>query len=129
MRLIRNPIPWPNGAKCACCLTFDMDADSLIHVEYPNDGHRRVSAISMLRYGPTVAVPRIVETYRRLGIRQTFFVPAWCIEQYPKLDFGGFRDRLPSGVGPERAPITVLSARPRARTRCLRRWTARPPRA
>jgi peptidoglycan/xylan/chitin deacetylase (PgdA/CDA1 family) len=82
MRLIRNPIPWPNGAKCACCLTFGMDADSLIHVEYPNDGHRRVSAISMLRYGPTVAVPRIVETYRRLGIRQTFFVPAWCIEQY-----------------------------------------------
>ena len=81
--MIRNPIPWPNGAKCACCLTFDMDADSLIHVEYPNDGHRRVSAISMLRYGPTVAVPRIVETYRRLGIRQTFFVPAWCIEQYP----------------------------------------------
>jgi peptidoglycan/xylan/chitin deacetylase (PgdA/CDA1 family) len=84
MRLIRNPIPWPNGAKCACCLTFDTDADSLIHVEYPNDGHRRVSAISMLRYGPTVAVPRIVETYRRLGIRQTFFVPAWCIEQYPE---------------------------------------------
>ena len=27
---------------------------------------------------------RIVETYRRLEIRQTFFVPAWCIEQYPQ---------------------------------------------
>jgi peptidoglycan/xylan/chitin deacetylase (PgdA/CDA1 family) len=60
-----------------------MDADALIHYDYPNDGHRRVSAISMLRYGPKVAVPRIVETYRRLGIRQTFFVPAWNIEQYP----------------------------------------------
>lgn len=82
--MIANPVPWPNGAKCACCLTFDMDADSLIHIEYPHDGNRRVSAISMLRYGPTVAVPRIVETYKRLGIRQTFFVPAWCIEQYPQ---------------------------------------------
>jgi len=81
--MIRNPVPWPNGAKLAACLTFDMDADSLIHVEHPDDGHRRVSAISMLRYGPTVAVPRIVETYKRLGIRQTFFVPAWCMEQYP----------------------------------------------
>ena len=81
--MIRNPVPWPNGARCACCLTFDMDADSLIHLEHPEDGYRRVSAISMLRYGPNVAVPRIVETYRRLGIRQTFFVPAWCIEQYP----------------------------------------------
>ncbi|KJC52374.1 polysaccharide deacetylase [Bradyrhizobium sp. LTSP857] len=81
--MIANPVRWPNGAKCACCLTFDMDADSLIHVEHPGDGNSRVSGISMLRYGPTVAVPRIVETYRRLGIRQTFFVPAWCIEQYP----------------------------------------------
>ncbi len=82
--MIRNPIPWPNGAKCAACLTFDMDADSLIHVDYPTDGNNRVSAISMLRYGPTVAVPRITDTYRTLGIRQTFFVPAWCIEQYPQ---------------------------------------------
>ena len=82
--MISNPIPWPNGAKCAACLTFDMDADSLIHVDHPNDGHRRVSAISMLRYGPTVAIPRIVETYRRLGLRQTFFIPAWCMEQYPE---------------------------------------------
>lgn len=82
--MIANPIQWPNGAKCAACITFDMDADSLVHVDHPLDGHRRVSAISMLRYGPTVGVPRIVETYRRLDIRQTFFVPSWCIEQYPQ---------------------------------------------
>src|SRR3954462_5102061 len=77
IRMIANPVRWPNGAKCACCLTFDMDADSLIQVAHPGDGNQRVSGISMLRYGPTVAVPRIVETYRQLGIRQTFFVPAW----------------------------------------------------
>jgi peptidoglycan-N-acetylglucosamine deacetylase len=82
--MISQGIAWPNGAKCAACLTFDMDADSLIHVDYPTDGHTKVSAISMLRYGPRVAVPRIVESYRRLAIRQTFFVPAWCIEQYPE---------------------------------------------
>ena len=82
--MIANPIAWPDGAKCACCLTFDMDADSLIHLDHPQDSHRRVSTVSMLRYGPTVGVPRIVETYRRLGLRQTFFIPAWCIEQYPQ---------------------------------------------
>jgi peptidoglycan/xylan/chitin deacetylase (PgdA/CDA1 family) len=82
--MISNPIPWPNGARCAACLTFDMDADSLIHLDYPLDGNNRVSAISWLRYGPTVAIPRIVETYRQLGIRQTFFTPAWCMEQYPQ---------------------------------------------
>jgi peptidoglycan-N-acetylglucosamine deacetylase len=25
---------------------------------------------------------RIAESYRQLGIKQTFFIPAWCIEQY-----------------------------------------------
>ncbi len=84
IQMIRNPIPWPNGAKCACCLTFDMDADSLIHLEHPKDSYRRASAISMLQYGPQVAVPRIVDTYRSLGIAQTFFIPSWCIETYPE---------------------------------------------
>lgn len=81
--MIANPVPWPNGAKCACCLTFDMDADSLIHLEHPHDGHQRASGLSMLQYGPHIAVPRIVETYRLLGIRQSFYIPAWCMEQYP----------------------------------------------
>jgi len=82
--MIGNPVPWPDGARCACCISFDMDADSLIHVAHRKDGHSRVSAISMLRYGPEVAIDRITETYKRLGIRQTFFVPAWCIETYPR---------------------------------------------
>ncbi|MEC7050306.1 MAG: ribulose phosphate epimerase, partial [Pseudomonadota bacterium] len=30
--MIQNPIPWPNGARCACVISFDMDADSLIHI-------------------------------------------------------------------------------------------------
>ena len=38
----------------------------------------------MLRYGPEIAIPRILQTYRELDIRQTFFIPAWCIENYPK---------------------------------------------
>ena len=34
--MIQNPIPWPNGAaKCACAITFDMDADSLIQIARP----------------------------------------------------------------------------------------------
>ncbi|MCY4463186.1 MAG: polysaccharide deacetylase [Albidovulum sp.] len=82
--MIVNPPPWPNGARCAAAITFDMDADSLIHVEHESDGINRVSGLSMLRYGPEIAVPRILDTYRRFEIKQTFFIPAWCIENYPK---------------------------------------------
>lgn len=80
--MIANPIPWPNGARCAVAITFDMDADSLIHVARPEDSHDRLYPISMGRYGPTVAIPRILETYRRLGIKQSFFIPGWCLETY-----------------------------------------------
>jgi peptidoglycan-N-acetylglucosamine deacetylase len=81
--MIKRPVPWPNGAKVAVAITFDMDADSLIHIEHPRDSITRVSTISMLKYGPQVGVPRILDGYRRFGLKQTFFVPAWCIEHYP----------------------------------------------
>lgn len=81
--MIRNPIKWPNGARCACAISFDIDADSLIHISRPKDGHDRLYPISMGRYGPTVAIPRILETYRRFGLKQSFFAPGWVVEQYP----------------------------------------------
>lgn len=82
--MIQNPIPWPNGARCAVAITFDMDADSLIHIARPADSHDRLYPISMGRYGPTVAIPRILDTYRRLELKQSFFIPAWCMERYPR---------------------------------------------
>lgn len=82
--MIQNPVPWPNGAKVAVAISLDMDADSLLHLEHPKDSRTRVSTLSMLRYGPQVAIPRILDTYRRFELKQTFFVPAWCIEQYPQ---------------------------------------------
>lgn len=81
--MIANPPPWPGGARCACAITFDMDADVLIQVAKPADGHDRLYPISMGRYGPVVAIPRILETYRRLGLKQSFFIPGWCLETYP----------------------------------------------
>lgn len=80
--MIANPIPWPNGAKCACAITFDMDADSLIHIARPQDGYNRLYPISMGQYGPLAGVPRILDSYRKLGIKQSFFIPAWCMQRY-----------------------------------------------
>jgi peptidoglycan/xylan/chitin deacetylase (PgdA/CDA1 family) len=81
-RLIANPPPWPDGARCAVAFTFDMDADSILHLAYPQDATNRVAAMSMLQYGPRVAMPRILDLFREFSIRQTFFIPSWCIERY-----------------------------------------------
>ena len=79
-----NPIDWPEGKKSAACVTFDIDADSLIRTARPDDAELRLQPISMGRYGPTVAVPRILASYRRLGLTQTFFMPAWVMQNYPE---------------------------------------------
>ena len=43
-----------------------------------------MASLSALRYDE-IAVPRILDVFRRFGIKQTFFYPAWCMEQYPHL--------------------------------------------
>ena len=82
--MIENPITWPSGYRCAVNFSFDMDAESLLHIYFRDTAHNRVAMASRLRYGPEVAVPRIVDAFDRLGIRQTFFIPGWCMEQYPR---------------------------------------------
>jgi peptidoglycan/xylan/chitin deacetylase (PgdA/CDA1 family) len=64
--------------------SFDMDAESLLHVYFHDTAHNRLAMASRLRYGPEVAVPRIIDALERLDLRQTFFVPGWCMEQYPR---------------------------------------------
>lgn len=81
--MLLHPLPWPDGKRLAAAITFDVDADGLIRNARPDDGHLRLAPVSMGRYGPTVAVPRILDTYRRLGLRQTFFMPGRVMEAYP----------------------------------------------
>ena len=81
--MLLHPLPWPDGKRLGAAITFDIDADSLIRNARPDDGYLRLAPVSMGRYGPTVAVPRILDTYRRFGLTQTFFMPGWVMETYP----------------------------------------------
>lgn len=82
--MIENPIPWPDGARCAVAITFDMDADSSLNVYQAERADTLIAAQSFVRYGPSVAIPRIARLFKRFDLRQTFFLPGWCIEKYPK---------------------------------------------
>lgn len=82
--MITNPVPWPNGARVACAITFDIDTDSILHLEHRERAKSLVSAMSWLKYDE-VAVPRILAMYKKFGLKQTFFYPAWCMERYPHL--------------------------------------------
>ena len=31
----KNPIPWPNNARCAACVTCAIEGESLVHIDLP----------------------------------------------------------------------------------------------
>lgn len=81
--MIENPVPWPDGKKCAVAITFDMDSDSIMHLGYPNNADNYITTLSWLKYDQ-IAIPRILKLFKEYNLKQTFFVPAWCVEKYPK---------------------------------------------
>jgi hypothetical protein len=56
--LIRNPLPWPDGHRCAVSLSFDVDAESILHLAHPQTAHNKVKSLSRLSDGP---IPELQE--------------------------------------------------------------------
>ncbi len=81
--MLMNPVPWPQGARCAVAITWDVDAESGLRYKHGDRSDDLVATRSLLHYGPSIAVPRLVHLLQKLDISQTFFVPGWVIEQYP----------------------------------------------
>ncbi|MEK6711056.1 MAG: polysaccharide deacetylase [Nitrospinota bacterium] len=77
-------IRWKNGARCAVCLTFDVDGESLWIARDPSLAHRPIHA-SMGAYGPKVGVPRILALLTKHGLPGTFYLPSWTAERWPRM--------------------------------------------
>ncbi len=76
------PVKWPDGARCAVMLTFDLDAETLMLYRDPANAQKPV-LLSMARYGPKTAVPEVLELLAGFGLKATFFIPSWVIENHP----------------------------------------------
>jgi peptidoglycan/xylan/chitin deacetylase (PgdA/CDA1 family) len=104
-------VPWPDGARCAACISWDVDADTLVLHSQQGRGHELYGSLSWLRYDE-VGIARICEAFAEYGLRQTFFVCAWCIERHPEMcapivegdhEIGhhGYTHEAPNGLTPE----------------------------
>ena len=77
-------VAWPDGARCAVMMTFDLDGESpWIHRD-PALAERPLH-MSMGAYGPKTGMPRILELLDRYGIKTCIFIPGWIVERYPAL--------------------------------------------
>lgn len=76
---------WKNGNKCAVCLTFDFDADiSWRNILRRNKIERdNPVVLSLGKYGPTAALPRILKLLKNYELKGGFFIPGEVAEKYP----------------------------------------------
>ena len=75
---------WPDDVRCAVMLTFDIDGVSgAINVE--PDSARHPGLMSLREYGPSVAVPRILDMLDERGVPATFYIPGFVAETHEEL--------------------------------------------
>lgn len=76
---------WPDGKQVAAAVTFDADGETIPLVMDREHGTERLTLISTGVYGPTVGVPRILDSLEKYDINATFFVPGFTAELHPEM--------------------------------------------
>ena len=83
-----DPMPtgfrWPEGVRAAALFSFDLDAEAVMLADHP-EVVDYLDVIAHQRYGPRVAVPRLLRMLDRRGLRTTFFVPGWVADAWPEV--------------------------------------------
>lgn len=69
-----TPKSWPNGAKVAVCVSFDIDNESPALARGNIDPD--LSAMSDTEFGATEGIPRILRILDQRGIPASFYIPA-----------------------------------------------------
>jgi peptidoglycan/xylan/chitin deacetylase (PgdA/CDA1 family) len=80
----QHDFSWPGDARCAFSISWDVDVDSMLHLQHGDRAFEQYATLSFVRYDE-VAVPNIVRASAELGIQSTFFVPGWVVERYPAM--------------------------------------------
>jgi len=75
---------WPNGARCAFMLCFDVDGETTALSEDMALASR-LTTMSQCEYGPSIGVPRLLGLLDHLNVPATFFVPSYIAEHHPKM--------------------------------------------
>jgi peptidoglycan/xylan/chitin deacetylase (PgdA/CDA1 family) len=74
-----TPKVWPNGARVAVCLSFDVDNELL------QRANPLPVPLSVGEYGATTALPRILDLLDRHQVPATFFIPAMSLMLHPEI--------------------------------------------
>ncbi|MFP6682951.1 MAG: polysaccharide deacetylase [Gammaproteobacteria bacterium] len=77
-----SPKSWPNGAKVAVSISFDIDTEP-VWVGFQEV--RTPSYMSRGEYGARTGQPRVLKLLEKHNIPATFFIPAMTMELHPEI--------------------------------------------
>ncbi len=77
-----QPERWPNGARVAVLLSFDVDNDTILLARSDNPS---IGAMSQGEYGGRVGLQRVVDLIDRHNIPASFFIPAVSLILQPDM--------------------------------------------
>ena len=77
-----QPERWPNGARVAVLLSFDVDNDTILLARSTNPS---IGAMSQGEYGARVGLQRVVDLIDRHSIPASFFIPAVSLILQPDM--------------------------------------------
>jgi peptidoglycan/xylan/chitin deacetylase (PgdA/CDA1 family) len=110
-------VTWPDGARCAVTLSFDVDAESG-YLCRGQEYARRLSSLSQGRYGIRRGLPRLLDLLDKHGLHATFFVPGDTAERYPQeisavrangheIGHHGYLHERPDTLSPEQERVVL----------------------
>jgi peptidoglycan/xylan/chitin deacetylase (PgdA/CDA1 family) len=76
-----QPTAWPNGARVAVLLSFDVDNET-IAIRY---GEPTVGSLAEMQYGARVGLPRIMRLLDQQKIPASFFIPSVSLAITPSM--------------------------------------------
>ena len=77
-----QPESWPNGARVAVAISFDVDNDTL---SLARNVSPSIGGMSQGEFGARVGLPRVVELVDRHQIPASFFIPAVSLVLRPEM--------------------------------------------
>jgi peptidoglycan/xylan/chitin deacetylase (PgdA/CDA1 family) len=78
---VLTPRPWPNGARVAVCLSFDVDNESFTLLR----GDTAPVTLSAGEYGAMEGLPRVLQALDRHNIAGSFYIPAVSAQLHPQM--------------------------------------------
>src|SRR3954465_5290647 len=75
------PKSWPNNARVAVCLSFDVDNESYLLAR----GEKSPTTLSAADFGAETGLPRILDLLDRHQVPASFFIPAVSAMLHPEM--------------------------------------------